>query len=183
VRTVLASPERSAPGIWHSGCQRPAWLAHLGRRTHNALQLLLVLGSLLALVVLLNALSVGLLGYPDLRVIGHDSDAHVLHWYADRFAGQSSSVQLLSMPLWVYRLLMLAWALWLALTLLGVLRWAWVHFSEGGVWRAGGRALSPPSSPAARSGTGCAPVACCGAARRCPGRNARPAARRWAGAG
>lgn len=152
MRTVLASPERSAPGIWHSGRHLAAWLAHLGRRTHNALQLLLVLGSLLALVVLLNALSVGLLGYPDLRVIGHDSDAHVLHWYADRFAGQSSSVQVLSMPLWVYRLLMLAWALWLALTLLGVLRWAWAHFSEGGVWRAGVRPLKTAAAAPVQDG-------------------------------
>ena len=126
--------------------QRPAWRARLGPRTHNALQVLLVLGSLLALSVLLNALRVGLLGYPDLMVIGQDSNAHQLQWYADRYGSQSSSVQLLSMPLWVYRLLMLAWALWLALTLLGVLRWAWAHFSQGGLWQAAARPASASGS-------------------------------------
>ncbi len=123
--------------------QRATWRERLGHRAHNALQVLLALGSLLALGVLLNALRVGLLGYPDLMVIGQDSNAHQLQWYADRYGSQSSSVQLLSMPLWVYRLLMLAWALWLALTLLGVLRWAWAHFSQGGVWQA---AIRPAAS-------------------------------------
>lgn len=128
--------------------QRPRWRARPGRRSHNALQLLLALGSLLALAVLLNALRVGLLGYPDLMVVGPDSHAHQLQWYADRYTSQSSSVQLLSMPLWIYRLLMLAWALWLALTLLGVLRWAWAHFSQDGLWQT----AIKPEQPAAEAG-------------------------------
>jgi hypothetical protein len=41
----------------------------------------------------------------------------------------------LSVPLLVYRLLMLAWALWIAQALLGWLRWAWDCFSAGGYWR------------------------------------------------
>jgi len=34
----------------------------------------------------------------------------------------------------VYRVAMLAWALWLALALLRWLRWGWTCFSEGGLW-------------------------------------------------
>jgi hypothetical protein len=39
-------------------------------------------------------------------------------------------------PLLVYRLLMLALALWLAAALVGWLRWAWGSYSQGALWRA-----------------------------------------------
>ena len=34
-----------------------------------------------------------------------------------------------------YRGAMLAWALWLAVSLLRWLRWGWLSFSEGGFWK------------------------------------------------
>jgi hypothetical protein len=37
-------------------------------------------------------------------------------------------------PLLVYRLLMLAWALWLAVSLLNWLKWGWGCFSNNGLW-------------------------------------------------
>jgi hypothetical protein len=40
-------------------------------------------------------------------------------------------------PLFVYRLAMLAWALWLAHALLGWLRFGWDAFGTGGFWRRG----------------------------------------------
>jgi hypothetical protein len=42
----------------------------------------------------------------------------------------------LSAPVWLYRALMLAWALWLATSLLKWVAWAWRCFSEGGAWPA-----------------------------------------------
>jgi hypothetical protein len=42
---------------------------------------------------------------------------------------------MLSLPLWVFRLLMLAWSLWLASRLLRWLRWGFDAFREGGLWR------------------------------------------------
>jgi hypothetical protein len=44
--------------------------------------------------------------------------------------------------LWIYKGLMLAWALWLASALLGWLRAGFASFRKGGVWRA-----KPPRSP------------------------------------
>jgi hypothetical protein len=41
----------------------------------------------------------------------------------------------LSLPLLVYRVLMLLWALWLAFSLLKWLNWAWTCYSTNGVWR------------------------------------------------
>jgi hypothetical protein len=56
------------------------------RGAHNALQLLIVLWTVLALFVLLNALRVGLLGYPELLIAGNGSSSRELHWYTDRVA-------------------------------------------------------------------------------------------------
>ena len=41
----------------------------------------------------------------------------------------------LSLPIFVYRGLMLFWALWLAWSLLAWLKWGWNAFSAGGLWR------------------------------------------------
>jgi hypothetical protein len=41
----------------------------------------------------------------------------------------------LSLPLVIYRGLMLLWALWLAYSLLKWLRWGWDAYTTGGYWR------------------------------------------------
>jgi membrane protein YdbS with pleckstrin-like domain len=41
----------------------------------------------------------------------------------------------LTLPLFMFRILMLLWALWLAHSLLKWLRWGWRCFSEGGLWK------------------------------------------------
>jgi hypothetical protein len=37
--------------------------------------------------------------------------------------------------MWVYRALMFAWALWIAVALLRWLRWAWHAWKVNGIWR------------------------------------------------
>jgi hypothetical protein len=41
----------------------------------------------------------------------------------------------LSVSIWFYRLLMLAWALWLATALIRWLKWGWDQFGAGGLWK------------------------------------------------
>ncbi|HXD83428.1 MAG TPA: hypothetical protein VN599_03245, partial [Rudaea sp.] len=41
----------------------------------------------------------------------------------------------ITLPLWVYKLLMLAWALWLANALIGWLRDAFAAWTKDGYWR------------------------------------------------
>jgi hypothetical protein len=87
---------------------------------------------------------VGLLGYPDMMVLGNGSDASNLRWYQDRYADQPEAAWVLSVPVLAYRLLMLLWALWLAASVLKWVRWAWDSASSGGLWqRAGAAAPSP----------------------------------------
>lgn len=119
----------------------------LNRTAHNLLQLVLLLWTLLALGALLHTLQVGLLGYPDLMVEGNGSSSHQLNWFSDRLDGSPASAWVLSIPVWVYRGLMLLWALWLAQGLLRWLPWAWAAFSAEGAWRARPARASAAAAP------------------------------------
>ncbi|PWV65741.1 hypothetical protein [Plasticicumulans acidivorans] len=110
--------------------------ASLGNVRFNLLQLALILLSLLALTTLALGIRQGLLGHPDLQIVGNGSSARLLQWYLDRSGGELASGSVISAPLWLYRVLMLLWALWLAAAVIGWLRWAWTGFASGGVWRA-----------------------------------------------
>jgi hypothetical protein len=85
--------------------------------------------------VLLGAVQNGLLGHPEMQIQGNDSSAYALNWYQDRVSGTLPQVTVYSVPLWVYRLLMMAWALWLAFSVLSWIRWGWHAFADGGLWR------------------------------------------------
>ncbi len=55
--------------------------------------------------------------------------------------------EVLSAPLWVYRVLMLLWSLWLAVSLLRWWRWGWDCLSEGGLLRGPERKAKPQKNP------------------------------------
>lgn len=123
----------------------PLWLLALGwRRRHGGripgrwldlAQLGLVLLTLAALAALLASIRAGLLGLPEMQVAGNGSSAELLRWYQDRTRGPLPQPALLSVPLFVYRALMLAWALWIAQALVGWLRFGWSAASTGELWR------------------------------------------------
>jgi hypothetical protein len=95
------------------------------------------------------AIHQGLLFRPDMQVAGGGSTDTALRWYADRVAGATPAAGVLSLPLWLYRVAMLLWALWLAASLVRAVGPAWRAFSEGGVWRPilrRGHLTTPPGS-------------------------------------
>jgi hypothetical protein len=108
---------------------------NLSRWRFNALQLALILLTAAALALLFSAVAQGLLGRPDMQIAGNGSHATSLHWYQDRFGPALPRAWVWSVSIWVYRLLMLLWALWLANALLGWLRWGWDRFASGGLWQ------------------------------------------------
>lgn len=105
------------------------------RLVHNATQLLLAWLTLCALGCLYAAVHSGLLVQPDMQVAGAGSSGSTLYWYVDRVAGALPSASIVSAPLWVFRLLMLLWSLWLAASIVRWLPWAFSCFKEGGLWR------------------------------------------------
>jgi hypothetical protein len=126
------------------------WLFALGWRARqlgdglpaaifNLRQALIAAWTLVALVILGVSLYQGLLGAPEMQLAGNGSSADSLRWFTDRSGDTLPEARMLSVPLMVYRGAMLAWALWIALALLGWLRWGWGAFSAGGAWK-----RSPP---------------------------------------
>lgn len=133
-----------------------AWLLLLGLRkkrgheiksatSFNFLQVALVFLSILAMAALFYAIQQGLLGHPDMQIGGNGSSGHILRWYQDRAVSQLPNAWVISVPLLAYRISMLLWALWLAMALLGWIRWGWQCFSEGTVWK------KPPPRPKKKS--------------------------------
>jgi hypothetical protein len=120
------------------------WLIVLGWRVNlaieqpryfNLLQVGIGVLTLVSLGVLFSAVAQGLLSSPDMQITGNHSTAYLLNWYQDRSVSTLPSATVISLPLIVYRLLMLAWALWLASALLNWLKWGWGCFSSNGLWR------------------------------------------------
>lgn len=105
-----------------------------GLRYFNALQVTIGGLTLVSLGLLFLAVEQGLLDSPDMQIIGNQSSAYSLNWYQDRSPATLPSATLVSVPLMVYRLLMLAWSLWLAVSLLSWLKWGWGCFSSNGLW-------------------------------------------------
>lgn len=143
--------------IW-MGALVAGWLLALAwRRARGAalepfafdvLQIALAAGTAVALWALFAAIRQGLLGAPEMQIGGNGSSAGHLAWYQDRSTGGLPAARVYSVPLFVYRAAMLAWALWLAFALLRWLRWGWESFTEGGTWRPLARRVRPPPPPA-----------------------------------
>ena len=119
----------------------------LGKGLFNLLQLGLGMLTLVALLVLVSAVPKGLLGLPDMHVAGNDSSAGQLHWFLDKSASAMPLGGVLSVSLWVYKIAMLAWALWLANALIGWLRWGFNAWSRGGYWQSSPAPLPVPPLP------------------------------------
>ena len=130
---------------WRRSRARPA-----GELAFDAMQLGLAVWTAGALLCLIWAIRQGLLGLPDMQIGGNGSTGRALRWYLDRADERVPSTWMVSVPLWVYRVAMLAWALWLASALVRWLRWGWQCFSDGGLWRPvrRRRVVPPPPGPA-----------------------------------
>lgn len=121
---------------------RRKWGRELPRRLYNTTQVGFAVLTLAAFAAILAGIPHGLLGMPDMSVRGYESAGRELTWFADRTASALPRASVWSLPMWVYKALILAWALWLSLALLRWLPWVWTCFSEGGLWRPG--KASPP---------------------------------------
>ena len=101
----------------------------------NLSQIGLALLTVVALFALASAIPQGLAGEPNMHVVGNSSYGLQLNWFADRSTETLPQASALSLPLWVYKVLMLAWALWLANAVIGWLREAYTAWTRDGYWR------------------------------------------------
>ena len=129
--------------------RRAGAMLHWRVLSFYAVQFGLMLLTVVALVCLVAVIPKSLLGMPDMGVIGHGSFGNRLLWFADQSEGALPTVTLLSLPLWVYRVTMLLWALWLAQAVIGWLRRGFAAWKQGGLrWKVQ-VGPTPPAAPSA----------------------------------
>ena len=121
---------------WLLACgARERWDIDVNWWRFNTLQVVIGGLTVIALLSVVTALPQGLLGTPDMHVTGHNSYGSVLSWFADSSSSVLPLATVISVPLWIYKALILAWALWLSFALLRWLPWVWQCFSRHGYWR------------------------------------------------
>ncbi len=122
--------------LWLLACgARERWNAESSWWQFNLIQLGIAGLTVIALVMIVGNLPGGLLGVPDMSVTGHGSSGNALRWFADQSASALPVAAAWSVPLWVYKVLILAWSLWLSFALLRWLPWVWRCFASQGYWR------------------------------------------------
>ncbi|MGB5490543.1 MAG: hypothetical protein WBM76_06925 [Woeseiaceae bacterium] len=121
---------------WLLACgARERWHVDVNWWRFNTIQVLIGGLTVIALISVVVTLPQGLLGTPDMHVAGHNSYGNVLSWFADSSDSVLPVASVISVPLWIYKALILAWALWLSFALLRWLPWVWQCFSSHGYWR------------------------------------------------
>jgi len=100
----------------------------------NLVQLGIAALTLASGACLVFSISNGLLGHPDMNIRGNGSSAHLLRWYHDVSGPELPRTWMVSIPMWSYRVAMLAWALWVSFWLINVLKWGWPRFCTPTLW-------------------------------------------------
>jgi hypothetical protein len=126
---------------WLIGLDLRKKAGNLDKGVFNGVQIGIGALTVLALGALVFAISQGLLGHPDMNIVGNGSGAGLLRWYQDVSDGTLPRAWVFSIPMAAYRLAMLAWALWISFWLVGVVKWGWQRFTEPTIWYS-----SPPKS-------------------------------------
>ncbi|MBL9124385.1 MAG: hypothetical protein JNG90_12190 [Planctomycetaceae bacterium] len=114
------------------GRQTPESLSH---SLFNGLQTAIIFLTVVSLAILVVVASKGLLGQPEMFIVGNGSWSNRLQWFQPRAGTSLPEPSVISISVWYYRYAMLAWALWLAVALLRWLGWGWRQFMHGGGWK------------------------------------------------
>jgi len=101
----------------------------------NLMQVALMGLIFVSVSIMVGAVANGLLGSPDMQIAGNGSSSYYLKWYQDRVIDVLPQPYVISVPMWIYRVLMLAWAMWLATSLLKWVQWGWQALNKDGFWR------------------------------------------------
>ena len=115
---------------------RATWQPDVSRWRFNLIQSVLALATLIAVSSLVfSGIRYGLFSTPDMGVTGPGSYAGNFVWFRDRTVAALPQPEVISVPLWIYKILIIALALWVVAALVRWLKWAWQSWSAGGYWR------------------------------------------------
>ena len=142
--STLSWPVLLGVGAWLFSMRwREQWDGgELPRWQFNSVQVLLALVTVIAVSSLVfSGIRYGLLAQPDMGIAGLGSGGNTFAWFQDQTRSALPSPTVISVPMWIYRLLMFAWAFWIALALARWLRFAWHAWTARGFWR--GTVIAP----------------------------------------
>ena len=97
-------------------------------------QLVLTGITLLVLYVLVNTIVTALTNDPNMYIVGAKYYNDWFTWFSDEITGEVPSPWILSVPMWVYLVLILAWVMWLVFTLLKWMRAWWESLKTPVLW-------------------------------------------------
>jgi hypothetical protein len=104
------------------------------RLRYNLIQLALVVLTIIAAIGLFSIIPRSLLSTPNMQISGNGSYNYFYRWYQDHSGQALPQALVFSVSLWIYRLAMLLWSLWLVFALLRWIKWGWQNFTQGGLW-------------------------------------------------
>jgi hypothetical protein len=134
--SMFSWPALGCVVVWLLACGvRERWRTDVNWWRFDAIQVAIGALTLVAIASIVGSLPMGLLGSPDMHVAGNNSFGNTLNWFADRSDSVLPVAHAISVPMWIYKIAILAWALWLSFALLRWLKWAWRCFSSEGYWR------------------------------------------------
>lgn len=110
----------------------------LTRLRFNVWQSVIALWAVISVICLVSAIPMGLLSTPNMIVTGNHSWSHFYSFFQDRStAALFPEATVISVPMFAYRVVMLAWSLWLANRLMTWAAWGWKSYSHQEAWRPG----------------------------------------------
>jgi hypothetical protein len=122
--------------LWFFALEAHSRLPMPSRRgLYNLVQVSIVLFTMVAALSLLSTIPRSLLSTPDMQVTGNNSYNYFYRWYQDHSAQMLPTAVVYSVSIWIYRLTMLLWSLWLVFSLLRWIKWGWQHFNSRTLWK------------------------------------------------
>ena len=120
--------------LWFFAMEARSRLKMSGKHSFNLLQVGLAALTIIAIYSLFLTIPASLLSAPDMQVVGNGSSNYYYSWYQDRAMDSLPQGYVISVSIWVYRLSMLLWSLWLVFALLKWAAWSWQCFSQDKIW-------------------------------------------------
>jgi hypothetical protein len=115
----------------------------MDKKVFNLMQTGIVILTVFAMGALIYSISRGLLGHPDMNIMGNGSGSGLLRWYQDYSSEELPRARVFSIPMINYRLAMLAWALWISFYLISILKWGWKNFTDPTIWHSIPKKIKP----------------------------------------
>ena len=101
----------------------------------NLFQLLLVFLIFISISSLIFSIQQGLLGSPNMQISGNGSSSQHLNWFSDRISEIIPQATVISVPVFIYQLLMLVWSIWLAFAVTKWALWGWKSLTHQEYWK------------------------------------------------